>query len=303
MYYSKLLVDVGDNPDRPRPGRLWLWNMYHVHQRLCMAFPSASRKERDPEFLAPYDPEDFPEQRHFADWSKKQLTDLKQGTEKEALALLQHVHSPRRPESGFLFRIDPLMGGGSMILVQSALKPDWGYAFHNADYFLAAPPEIIAYNPTFIKGQRLQFRLLANPTRRLSEKSKEKNGAPVRKDFIGKRVPVPYEKLDEWLVKKGADGGFEIQKDEDGNFILVKQSSYVYFSKPSKKRGDGDNQSPKKNDREGDNREKKGKLFAVRFEGILKVTDPEVFFQTLIAGIGPGKAFGFGLLSVAAASK
>ncbi len=40
MYLSSLLIDVGDNPDRPRPGRLWLRNLYHVHQRLCMAFPS-----------------------------------------------------------------------------------------------------------------------------------------------------------------------------------------------------------------------------------------------------------------------
>ena len=45
MYLSCLLIDVGDNPDRPRPGRLWLRNLYHVHQRLCMAFPSA-RKTR-----------------------------------------------------------------------------------------------------------------------------------------------------------------------------------------------------------------------------------------------------------------
>ena len=85
MYISCLLIDVGDNPDRPRPGRLWLRNLYHVHQRLCMAFPSSSRKCGDPEFLAPFAPEDFGN---------------------------QHVHVKREAASGFLFRIDPQPGAG-----------------------------------------------------------------------------------------------------------------------------------------------------------------------------------------------
>ena len=50
MYLSCLLIDVGDDPDRPRPGRTWLRNIYHVHQRLCMAFPSRERMEADPPF-------------------------------------------------------------------------------------------------------------------------------------------------------------------------------------------------------------------------------------------------------------
>ena len=52
MSFSYLLINVGKNPDRPGPGRLWLRNLYHVHQRLCMAFPSgASRISNDAEFL------------------------------------------------------------------------------------------------------------------------------------------------------------------------------------------------------------------------------------------------------------
>jgi CRISPR-associated protein Cas6/Cse3/CasE subtype I-E len=41
------------------------------------------------------------------------------------------------------------------------------------------------------------------------------------------------------------------------------------------------------------------RLGAVRFDGILQVTNAELFLQTLRAGIGPAKGFGFGLLSVA----
>jgi CRISPR system Cascade subunit CasE len=38
---------------------------------------------------------------------------------------------------------------------------------------------------------------------------------------------------------------------------------------------------------------------SVLFEGRLKVTDKEKFLDVLYAGIGTGKAYGFGLLSIA----
>ena len=44
-----------------------------------------------------------------------------------------------------------------------------------------------------------------------------------------------------------------------------------------------------------------GEFLAVRFEGVLAVTDPEAFRATVAVGIGSGKAFGFGLLSLARA--
>lgn len=40
-------------------------------------------------------------------------------------------------------------------------------------------------------------------------------------------------------------------------------------------------------------------LLQVGFEGLLQVTDPTALQQALAAGIGPGKAFGCGLLSLA----
>ena len=46
VYLSRLMIDIGNDPTRERPGRLWLRNLYHVHQRLCMAFPSAATKIR-----------------------------------------------------------------------------------------------------------------------------------------------------------------------------------------------------------------------------------------------------------------
>ena len=40
-------------------------------------------------------------------------------------------------------------------------------------------------------------------------------------------------------------------------------------------------------------------LLSVTYEGILKVTDAEKFQKILIEGIGRGKAFGMGMLTIA----
>ncbi len=264
MFLSCLLIDTGINPDRPRPGRVWLRNLYHVHQRLCMAFPSPRRKERDPDFLAPYAPGDFPEQRHLADKKKAEV-------EPE---MLKHVHSQRSPDSGFLYRIDPGPDGRAVILAQSAVKPDWDYAFQNAGFLLAAPAEVKVYEPGFAAGQRLRFRVAANPTRKLSQHSRERDGKPVTEKWIGKRVPVPADQLHRWLARQAIVAGFSIDNES-----TTVQAGYIFVSKTR----DGKGQ----------------RLRSVRYDGILEITDADKFRNTLLCGIGPGKAFGFGLLSVA----
>lgn len=245
MYLSCLLVNVGEDPDRPRPGRLWLRNRYRVHQRLCMAFPSASRKAADPDFLQPFKPEDFGP---------------------------KPVHAPRGADAGFLFRIDPQPGGRAVILVQSAGKPDWDYAFHNAGYLLAARPSIRTFDLLPRKEELFLFSLEANPTKRLRQDSRERDGQPVRPEWVGKRVPVPGDQLDQWLERRAERAGFCVER------LTSVQAGYVYVSRP----GNG-----------GQN------LRLARYDGILRVTDPESFAKALAAGIGPSKAFGFGLLSVA----
>jgi len=258
MFLSQLRIDANHTP-----GRLWLRNSYRVHQRLCMAFPSKERKEDDEHFLKPYDPEDFPENRYIADKKKGEI-----GEEK-----LKHVHAPRDSNSGFLFRIDAQPRGNAVILVLSAMRPDWDYAFHNAEYLLGAPAQVKNYNPDFGKGQTLKFRLAANTTRRCSRKSKDSKGNPIDGRWVGKRIPVPFDKLKDWLISRGSKGGFAVD-DVDV------QSGYIYVDKRDGKTG-------------------KSRLLSVRYDGILTVIDPDRFRQTLVRGIGPGKAFGFGLLSVA----
>lgn len=248
MYLSCLLVDLGDNPDRIRPGRSWIRNLYRVHQRLCMAFPSADRVENDGDFLQPYEPEQFAN---------------------------GHVHVRRGGDTGFLFRIDPQSLGRAVILVQSAIEPNWDYAFHNACGLLASAPQIREYNPEFKSGQPAFFRLMANPTRRLSRNSIGLNGEPVTENWVGKRVPVANEQLAQWLIRR-IEPWAQIEEDK-----LVIQPGYISVSK--------------------NEQGFKEQFRSARYDGTLKITDPKQCFAALQSGIGSAKAFGFGLLSIAPA--
>jgi len=269
MYLSCLLIDVGTNPDRPRPGRLWLRNLHHVHQRLCMAFPSKDRISHDPHFLKPFKPADFAN---------------------------NQVHVRRDGDSGFLFRIDPQPGGRVVILVQSnsAVKPDWGYAFHNARFLLnplAAPPQVQEFDPRFEKGQRLRFRIRANLSKKIKTSTEgvdltrtregtDKRGRPKAQ---GKRVALTWDKdqnrddvIRKWFAGKGGQGGFQVET------FRVLQIGW----------GAGDRSDPRPTGG-------RMKFRSALLEGTLTVEDADSFRETIVGGVGHGKAFGFGLLPVA----
>jgi len=183
------------------------------------------------------------------------------------------VNVKRNRNSGFLFRIDPHPGGNVSILVLSAKEPDWDYAFHNAGYLLVGPPDTPrTLNLHIEPGTKFRFKLKTNPTRKVKTLSKEerKNKVPKRH---GTRFPVRFEELDNWLARKGEQCGFKLLGE------TAKTTGYSYFDKLDEKQ--------------------KSRLLSVMFEGKLEVTDECMFRHALITGIGPAKAFGFGLLTIA----
>jgi len=107
-----------------------------------------------------------------------------------------------------------------------------------------------------------RFQFLANPTK------KEKS--------TGKRKPrIKREELVEWLLRKGAEGGFKVEGD-----------SLKTITRPVERfwKEGGSNF---------------GTLHAVEFQGILYVTNPLKLQHVFRFGIGKAKAFGFGLLCLA----
>lgn len=84
-------------------------------------------------------------------------------------------------------------------------------------------------------------------------------------------------------------GGFEIPRNEVENPNGGIRLAGVNVTRAGKQRGR----------KKADGRSHETTHLAVRFDGLLRITDANAFRETLACGIGPGKAFGFGLLSVA----
>lgn len=182
-----------------------------------------------------------------------------------------------------LFRLDEDGGGRPLLLVQSRTAPDWGGL--PAGYLSAADPFEPLPNPAvkcvqlaFHPGQALRFRLRANPT-------VKKSGGPGRQ---GQRVALAGEEAHlAWLARKGEDGGFRPLAG-----VNVADLGRV-FGGGRKRAGGDDTANAAAGSRPA------VELHVVQFDGLLAVTDPARFGQTLLAGIGSAKGFGCGLLSLA----
>lgn len=206
-----------------------------------------------------------------------------------------------RDEFGVLFRadVDDRRSETEVkVYAQSLVKPDWSFLDDLDDYLLAdaAPPNpackcITEVCRGFREGQVLSFRLRANPTKRIAEAIKGDN------ELKGKRVGLLCEEEQlAWLLRKsqerekGKPGGFAVlMKEVEDQGGQTRQIAQVNICPEGKKRG---------RKREGSSSHETTHL-AVLFEGLLRITDADAFRHTLAGGIGPAKAYGFGLLSVA----
>lgn len=174
---------------------------------------------------------------------------------------------------GVLHRLEFERRTGRVLLyVQSRVAPDW--AFLPADYLVAdglpnpAVKSVAEAYDRLAAGRVLRFRLRANPTRKIETKS-----GPNGERRNGRRVPLAgLDAQVAWLARKAGEHGFELLQVT----IAATGATELVRSHAT------------------------GRTFqGVLFEGRLVVRDPERFREALARGIGPGKAYGFGLLSVA----
>ncbi len=201
-----------------------------------------------------------------------------------------------------LFRADE-EGGRLSLLVQSKAAPDWS-AFTtrlNGRYLLGAPA-VKAWEPRFEVGQGLRFRLQANPVYAPKE-----NGA---KNGTRRGLYREAERLD-WLRRQGETHGFEM--------TLVPTRLMVSFDGEGKRkpiwfRGERAEDEITLDlplceviDLNDGHRfalpSQKNQFSAARFDGLLRVIDAERFAHAVESGIGKARGFGFGLFSVAPATK
>ena len=184
-----------------------------------------------------------------------------------------------REHFGALYRIESTREGVDL-LVQSHTPPDWSRLPAGYLREAPAPPKRVDELYAAIQpGQTVIFRLRANPTKRLSDR-----GQTHPERWRGKRVELRAEEDQlAWLRRKGEAAGFTL--------LTVRATPDVT-----------DVRALRTADRVTGRRDNQRLTFgSVVFEGRLCVTDPGAFRQALATGLGSGKAFGFGLLSIAPA--
>jgi CRISPR system Cascade subunit CasE len=195
----------------------------------------------------------------------------------------------KRDASGYLFRTDVDRSerpAKRVVLVQSRAPGEW-----DALKDKLALVEARERKWELALGQRYRFFLRANTTQ--AKKAGLRELAEVPKEVFlaarGKRVALRGEaELFAWLARQGAAHGFRCLEtafpQEDAApapvaAVRVLRESDVEW------RGNG----------------KRGQHAGVDFEGLLEIHDAGKLADALQSGIGPAKAFGFGLLSLAPA--
>jgi CRISPR system Cascade subunit CasE len=113
-------------------------------------------------------------------------------------------------------------------------------------------------------GDKLRFRITANPTK--SEVSEKGSRGKVTALII-------TDEQKDWLMKKAEKNGFILTAD---SFDVMQKKQYRFYKKNSRT----------------------VTLTSVTFEGILTVSDADLVRNALEKGIGRGKAYGMGLLTV-----
>ena len=171
-----------------------------------------------------------------------------------------------RQAHGVLWRLDPAQGG-FVQYVQSHIEPDWtslplGH--------LSVPAEVRPLRPVLdavSPGRKLSFRLVANPTKCDSK--------------TRKRIPLGRaEQQVDWLIRQGERAGFVIPSSAGGVPDVAPSPVPTLVG-----RKDDSGQIT---------------VEAVRFDGHLVVIDVEAFTDVLVNGVGRAKAYGCGLISLAA---
>lgn len=162
-----------------------------------------------------------------------------------------------------LYRIEPERHEGLVhVIVQSVLPPSWtrsGFAGRLPVREIEGPKHVTL---GLEKGQVLRFRLRANPTQFVQGKKRVRTGI------------VREVNQTEWLRRRLMKGGLELHSHQ----IVNEGMSHIV------KRSDAEKHSMS--------------FVSILCDGFLTVSDPDLAVATVQSGIGSGKAFGFGLLSV-----
>jgi len=184
-------------------------------------------------------------------------------------ASIEGCFEQKQPERS-LWRIDN-MGERLYLLLLSPVQPD--FTKFAAQF---APSCVMGESKDYTlllsrlqKNQRLEFRLRANPVHSV----KGKHGIHGKRGKVYAHVTTEQQRG--WLMERAETNGFVLR---EGGFDVVEKGQMRFWRKAG---------------------ERAVEIGYAVFEGVLEIVDVERFRAALVQGIGRGKAYGCGLLTVA----
>jgi CRISPR system Cascade subunit CasE len=211
-----------------------------------------------------------------------------------------------RAHFGVLYRVETdARSGDVQVIVQSAEVPDWltlpsGYLADLRGHQNPECKDISAAYQGISAGMVLRFRLRANPTRRIAR------GGKSRDTLAGKRVELQTEEeWNAWITRKGELGGFHVLDVTSKPDSPLERWQAAFSVESVNNSAVRDMRITRDLKVIGQKRGAQGKRLtfgSVLFEGRLRVTDADRLRASLINGIGSGKAYGFGLVSIGRAN-
>lgn len=172
-----------------------------------------------------------------------------------------------RDTRSLLFRIEPeLRNALRTILVQSTVEPDWSLLDRPWEQWAAGEPETKSFDPSAVSvGRMCVFRLHANPTRSC-------------------KIPGVAER------HRGRPKPLYLREEQEAWLRLKLENACEVLDLRSTSHGSSPYSRPGKPDQP--------QLNSVLFDGVARVRDGATLEHLLRNGIGRGRAFGFGLLSL-----
>jgi CRISPR system Cascade subunit CasE len=166
----------------------------------------------------------------------------------------------------YLFRIEKRQFSNAAVLLQSDREPS--HRGNDAVALIASKP----FSPVLALNMHLRFYAVCNPVKTISDESGRKNAKGEVKKC---RVPLITEDAQmTWFTNKLKDSAKIVT-------IEAQKLPPLFFRKAKAARS--------------------GKIQPIAFRGEIKIANPDELFSILHLGIGPAKAFGCGLISLARA--
>lgn len=188
-----------------------------------------------------------------------------------------------RAHAGVLFRLDTNGVGAPVLLVQTRVAPDTSRL--PAGYAQTQTREMRAMLAALHPGLPVRYRFLGNAIRRCG-----------RNSTAGKwkqAIPLYGEEADHWWANRAATAGLDLHA------VLSEAADALTAWHPLKDRHDG--RGPQTSAKVPGERGEAIRVThaATLFEGTATVRDPDALRNALLHGIGRGKSYGCGLLSLA----